>query len=85
MEIIQIPCSKCSYPMPKLRLTKYGYDFCVDCSDVSTKRGIPITRGSGDHTWTETIVVEEDQYQSFVNTTNKERGGSDNIVTFKLD
>ena len=85
MEIVQISCNKCGHPMPKLRLTKYGYDFCVECSTVSTKRGIPITKGSGDHTWTETIVVEEDQYESFVNATNKERGSSDNVVTFKLN
>ena len=83
--IKMIPCIKCKEDMPELRLTQYGYKVCVNCSNVGTKRGIPITRGTGDHTWTETIVVEEDQYESFINTTNRERGGSDNVVTFKLD
>ena len=31
-------------------------------------------RGSGDHTWTETIIMEEDQYQEFVVATAIERG-----------
>jgi len=58
--------------MPELRLTQYGYKVCVNCSDVSTKRGIPVTRGTGDHTWTETIVVEEEQYNNFVVSSLKE-------------
>ena len=69
-----ISCSRCESSMPKLRLTKYGYDFCVNCSTVGTKRGVPITRGSGDHTWTETIIMEEDQYEQFVVTSALERG-----------
>jgi len=80
-----IPCIKCGENMPELRLTQYGYKVCVNCSTVSTKRGIPITKGSGDHTWTETIIMEEDQYESFISSTAKERGTSDTTVTFKLN
>jgi hypothetical protein len=80
-----IPCIKCEADMPELRLTKYGYKVCVNCSTVSTKRGIPVTKGSGDHTWTETVIMEEDQYESFVNSTAKERGSNGNTVTFKLN
>ena len=69
-----ISCSRCSSSMPKLRLTKYGYDFCVNCSTVGTKRGIPVTKGSGDHTWTETVIMEEDQYEQFVVASAIERG-----------
>jgi hypothetical protein len=60
--------------MPQLRLTQYGYKVCVNCSTVGTKRGIPVMRGTGDHTWTETIIMEEDQYQDFVLATAIERG-----------
>ena len=73
MNITMISCIKCKEDMPKLRLTQYGYKVCVNCSSVSTKRGISITRGSGDHTWTETVVIEEDQYKSFINANLKER------------
>ena len=72
--ITYIDCIVCNQPMPELRLTKFGYDFCVNCSTVGAKRGIPVTRGSGDHTYTETIVMEEDQYQDFVLATAIERG-----------
>ena len=51
MNVAMIPCIKCKKDMPELRLTQYGYKVCVNCSSVGTKRGIPITKGSGDHTW----------------------------------
>ena len=31
-------------------------------------------RGTGDHTWTETIIMEEDQYEQFVVASALERG-----------
>ena len=62
-----IPCIKCGSPMPELRLTKFGYNFCVNCSTVGTKRGVPVMRGSGDHTWTETVIMTDSQYNSLKN------------------
>jgi hypothetical protein len=85
MKLKMISCIKCKEDMPELRLTQYGYKVCVNCSTVNTKRGIPITKGSGDHTYTETIIMEEDQYESFVNATAKERDNSDSTITFKLN
>ena len=78
-----IPCIKCKEDMPELRLTQYGYKVCVNCSNVSTKRGVSITKGSGDHTWMETVIMEEYQYESFVHIATKERGKD--MVTFKSD
>jgi hypothetical protein len=69
-----IPCIKCQNDMPELRLTQYGYKVCVNCSTVGTKRGVPVLRGSGDHTWVETIIMEEDQYENYIVATAIERG-----------
>ena len=46
--------------MPKLRLTQYGYDFCVKCSDVQPKVGRIMTYGTGDHTYNELQVVDKE-------------------------
>ena len=73
-KVKMIPCIKCTKDMPELRLTQYGYKVCVNCSTVTTKRGIPLMRGSGDHTWTETIIMEKDQYEQFVISTALENG-----------
>jgi hypothetical protein len=38
-----IPCTKCSRQMPKLRLTKYGYHHCINCSSVERVGGVAIS------------------------------------------
>jgi len=60
-----IPCSRCKGDMPELRYTQYGYDFCINCSTIGAKRGIPVQMGEGDHTWTETVIMDEDVYKKY--------------------
>jgi len=64
MEVI--PCSKCGNDMPELRKIKFGYDFCVKCSDqyglIGKKRAITVQKGEGDHTWNETIIMSEQEF-----------------------
>ena len=60
MEMIN--CVRCGAAMPKLRLTKFGYDFCINCSTEKPKRAINITGGSGDHTYNTIQVVTSEQY-----------------------
>lgn len=60
-----IPCIKCKEDMPKLRKSKYGYNFCVNCSTVGQSKAITLQKGSGDNTWTETIIVDEDTFNSY--------------------
>ena len=54
-----IPCSVCKEPMPELRLTKFGYKFCVNCSTAKPKRALNIQQGEGDHTYNETIILDD--------------------------
>ena len=61
MEFKMIKCVKCDKDMPELRLTKFGYNFCVNCSTVGAKKGVPVVRGTGDHTWNEIEIVEENE------------------------
>jgi len=51
MNIKMIPCTRCGEEMPEIRLTKFGYDFCVNCSKEQPKIGRVVTLGEGDHTW----------------------------------
>jgi len=62
MKLKMIECPKCGADMPELRLTQYGYNFCVNCSTVGAKKGVPVVRGKGDHTWNEIEIVEEKDY-----------------------
>ena len=77
MEYKMIPCTSCGEDMPELRLTKYGYNFCVKCSEsgnmIKPKHGVPVLMGEGDHTWVETVIMDDDQYQSYKNHKKAER------------
>ena len=69
MEYKMIPCTSCGEDMPELRLTQYGYNFCVKCSEsgnmIKPKHGIPVLMGEGDHTWIETVIMNDDQYRAY--------------------
>jgi hypothetical protein len=71
MKLKMIECRSCGSDMPELRLTQYGYNFCVTCSEngnkVKPKHGIPVMMGEGDHTWIETVIMDDDQYQQYQN------------------
>ena len=53
-----ISCSVCNESMPELRLTKYGYRYCVSCSTTKPKQALNVQFGEGDHTYNETIIID---------------------------
>ena len=59
-------CIKCGKEIPPKRLeiipeTKT----CVNCSTESPKRGIPVMRGTGDHTWVDLDIMTQEQYERY--------------------
>ena len=69
MKLKMIDCKYCDNQMPELRLTQYGYDFCIECSEngnrVGRKQGVPIMMGEGDHTWIETVIMTDEQFKRY--------------------
>ena len=78
MELEKIKCSRCQEDMPKLRLEKYGYDFCVNCSDVKPKVGRIRVIGEGDYTVTEMDVLDQDVARKLQEMENTSRGIKNN-------
>ena len=74
MNLEMIPCTRCGNDMPKLRLEKYGYDFCVNCSDVKPKVGRIRVVGEGDYTATELDVLDQDTAIRLQEMENTSRG-----------
>ena len=70
----QIKCTRCKNDMPKLRLDTYGYDFCVNCSDVKPKVGRIRVIGEGDYTATELDVLDQDTARKLQEMENISRG-----------
>ena len=64
MQLEMIECPKCGEDFPKLRKEKYGYHVCVNCSTVKAVVGVTTVEGSGDHTYNDLIIMDQDQYLS---------------------
>ena len=58
-DIKMIPCTSCEEDMPELRFTLYSYKVCVNCSNAKPKKAINVTFGEGDHTFNETIIIDD--------------------------
>ena len=56
-----IKCIKCGADMPELRLTKFGYKVCVNCSTTSAYKAVSTVNGTGDHTWNDIQIVTAKQ------------------------
>jgi len=64
MELEMMECPKCGNPMP-IKRKELGYHVCINCSTESAKRGVPIMRGSGDHTWVDLEIMTQDQFEKY--------------------
>jgi hypothetical protein len=89
MKLKMIPCSNCGAMMPELRLLKYGYSYCIKCSEAGLgagrKQGVPILMGEGDHTWVETVIMDADQYEQYVAQEKAEKKLDKSDTAEKLD
>jgi len=67
-EIEIVNCIKCNIKIPPKRLEILpGTKTCVNCSTESAKRGIPVMRGTGDHTWVDLEVLTQEQFDEYEN------------------
>ena len=67
-----IPCLKCKEPMPKIRLEKFGYKVCCNCSTVKAQKAITNQGGSGDHTWNDIQIVSSAEYENYMKYNSEE-------------
>ena len=71
MQLEMIPCIVCKNDMPKLRLEKYGYKNCVDCSTTGTYKALVTVSGEGDHTWNDIQILTDEQYLQYSKVENR--------------
>jgi thiazole synthase ThiGH ThiG subunit len=65
-EIEVMNCIKCNQKIPPKRLEILpNTKTCVNCSTTAPKRGVPVMRGTGDHTWVDLEVMTQEQFEKF--------------------
>jgi len=60
MKLTMIPCPKCGNDFPEKR-KELGYHVCVNCSTTKPVVGITTVEGSGDHTYNDIIIMDQDR------------------------
>lgn len=59
-------CIKCREEINPLRLKALpSAKTCVECSTTGAKRGVPMMFGEKDHTWTDMVIMEADEFDRF--------------------
>ena len=58
-----IPCPKCGNDFP-LKRKELGYHVCVNCSTTKPVVGITTVEGTGDHTYNDIIIMDQDRARS---------------------
>ncbi len=59
-----IACKGCGEDIPKQRIDACkGTTKCVKCSDVKTKKPIMVNHGTGDNTYQEVVIVDDETYK----------------------
>jgi len=59
-QLEMIPCPKCGNDFP-LKRKELGFHVCVNCSSTKPVVAITTVEGSGDHTWNDIIIMDQDK------------------------
>lgn len=59
-------CIKCKETINPLRIKALpSAKTCVECSTTGAKRGVSMMYGEKDHTWTDMVIMEPEEYDRF--------------------
>ena len=84
MELEMIKCPKCGNDFP-LKRKELGYHVCVNCSTTKPVVGITTIEGSGDHTYNDIIIMDQDRAHAIAKREAELSGKQANIEMLDLD
>lgn len=59
-------CIKCKQEINPLRIKALPTArTCVECSTTGAKKGVPMMFGEKDHTWTDMVIMEPEEFDRF--------------------
>jgi len=84
MKLEMIKCPKCGEDFP-LKRKELGYHVCVNCSTAKPVVGITTVEGSGDHTYNDIIIMDQDKARSIAQKEAELKGSTVHIEMLDLD
>jgi hypothetical protein len=77
-------CPKCGNDFPEKR-KELGYHVCVNCSTTKPVVGITTVEGSGDHTYNDIIIMDQDRAQRIQIAADEIAGKKSNLEVLDFD
>ena len=84
LDLKMIPCPKCGNDFPEKR-KELGYHVCVNCSSVKPVVGITTVEGSGDHTYNDIIIMDQDRAKNIAEKAAELTGKAVQIEVLNFD
>ena len=84
MQLEMIECPKCGNDFP-LKRKELGYHVCVNCSTAKPVVGITTVEGSGDHTFNDIIIMDQDRARAIASEEAELAGKKVHLELLDLD
>ena len=85
MQLEMMKCPRCSEEKLPVKRKELGYHVCIDCSTAKPVVGITTVEGSGDHTYNDIIIMDQDKGRAIATREAELKGQKVNIEMIDLD
>ncbi len=85
MQLEMTLCPSCNEDKLPVKRKELGYHVCVNCSTAKPVVGITTVEGSGDHTYNDIIIMDQDRARSIAIKAAELQGSSVHIEMLDLD
>tara|TARA_X000001316_G_scaffold12177_2_gene6055 strand:+ start:967 stop:1347 length:381 start_codon:yes stop_codon:yes gene_type:complete len=85
MKLEMTTCPSCNKEVLPVKRKELGYHVCVNCSTAKPVVGITTVEGTGDHTYNDIIIMDQDRARSIAQKEAELKGTKAEIEYLDLD
>ena len=86
MEALEMTtCPSCKEDVLPVKRVELGYHVCVNCSTAKPVVGITTVEGTGDHTYNDIIIMDQDKARKIAYAEANAKGRKANLEMINLD
>lgn len=85
MKLEMTTCPACNEDVLPVKRKELGYHVCVNCSTAKPVVGITTVEGTGDHTYNDIIIMDQDKARAIATKEAELKGQKVNIEMLDLD
>ena len=85
MQLEMTTCPRCAEEKLPVKRKELGYHVCVDCSTAKPVVGITTVEGSGDHTYNDIIIMDQDKALAIQAAADEIAGKKTHLEVLDLD